>query len=174
VIYAVGVIFTLACLAICGKGDEEFNIDRMLHRGAYSDKSSHAIHTSPWQRLLGITSEFTIGDRFMAYALIIWQVGWITCFAVVTAMNLIFPGRFPTAWWANFWHLYLMSIFCLGIPITIWFTIGGIFDIRALFNTLASKDRDACDDGRVVLATETSSETEAASKEQTRNPVRFR
>ena len=158
-VYAVGIIFVLACLAVCRESEQEFNIDRMLHRGAYSDKASQLVRVSPWQRLLGITSEFTVGDRFLAFALITWQIGWITCFAVVTILNLIYPARFPTAWWASFWHIYIMSIFCLGVPITIWFTVGGILDIKGLFRTLADADRDVQDDGRVVLAEETPSES---------------
>ena len=34
--------------------------------------------------------------------------------------------------------------------VTIWFTWGGVHDIRGLFRLLATAKRDATDDGRVV------------------------
>ena len=37
---------------------------------------------------------------------------------------------------------------------TIWLTIGGVFDIRALFRTLKTMKRDATDDGRVIAEPE--------------------
>jgi hypothetical protein len=37
----------------------------------------------------------------------------------------------------------------MAIPATIWFTIGGISDVKALFKTLATAERDHTDDGRV-------------------------
>ena len=122
---------------------------------------------SPWNRLLGITSEFSKGDKFLAYALVIWQIGWIACFAIVSILNLRYPDRFPTAWWVGFWHVYIVSIYSLGLPITIWFTIGGILDIKELFKTLASKERNEQDDGRVVLASEPSSKADYNAAEST-------
>lgn len=161
---AVAVIYTLVCLLTCQKNTEhDFNLDWMLHRGAYSDKTSeeiaNAAKVSLSQRLVGITSEFSTGDKVLAMLLIVWQLGWTICFFVVNAMNLITPGKFPVTWWAEFWHIYLLSLFFMGIPITIWFTIGGVFDIKALFKSLASNERNAADDGRVVCEPDVESET---------------
>lgn len=158
--YAIVLLYVLVCLAVCRETEHEFNLDRMLHRGEYSDKTSEeiaqSVHVSPWQKLLGITSEFTTGDKVLAMLLLVWQLGWSACFVVVSAINLAMPGTFTMQWWAHFWHLYLMSMFVLGFPITVWFTIGGVLDIKLLFKVLSNPERDAADDGRVIVEPEPS------------------
>jgi SSS family solute:Na+ symporter len=168
VTFAIILLYVLVCLAVCRDCEHEFNLDRMLHRGRYSDKTSEELakeaHVSPWQKLLGITSEFTTGDKVMAMLLLVWQLGWSACFVVVSVINLASPGTFPISWWAHFWHLYLMSLFVLGIPITVWFTIGGVLDIKMLFRILSNPERDATDDGRVVHEPEEIILTQAAEE----------
>ena len=38
----------------------------------------------------------------------------------------------------------------VGVVTTIWFAIGGIWDLRRLFKRLAAKEANVLDDGRVV------------------------
>ncbi len=97
---------------------------------------------------MGITEEFRPTDKILAAALVIWNFGWFTTFVVLTVVNLTFKA--PTSWWAGYWHVIVMMNFVMGIPITIWFAIGGFKDIKALLRTLATATRDQTDDGRVV------------------------
>jgi hypothetical protein len=102
---------------------------------------------------VGITKEFSVGDKVLAYALVIWNFGWLTAFFIITALNLVV--KFSDAWWSGFWKLNLWLNFCIGIPATIWFTVGGISDIKGLFHILKHTQRDQTDDGRVQREEET-------------------
>jgi hypothetical protein len=67
----------------------------------------------------------------------------------MTVLNAVIPNHFSVNWWSNFWHIYIISLFVLSIPICAWFTIGGVMDIKHLFHSLATTVRDSRDDGRV-------------------------
>jgi len=148
----------ISCLAsyvvvsLLTKNEEGFLLERVLHRGRYAIKGDHveAIHKppSPWMRLVGITSEFSVTDRVLAYALVIWNFGWFAVFVVATLCHL-FSGT-STKGWATFWHLWVWTQILIGVPATVWFTIGGISDMRKLIRRLFTLARDAEDDGRVV------------------------
>jgi hypothetical protein len=151
---SVAMLYTIVCMIICRKGEYEFNIEKMLHRGKYGDADAVELakssHVSVWQKLLGITDEFTKGDKFVSISAMVWNMTWAVTFIVVSILHFAFKMNFSNDWWAHFWKLYLMLFFILGIPVTVWITIGGIMDIKALFVTLSSAVRDHTDDGRVT------------------------
>jgi hypothetical protein len=96
---------------------------------------------------VGISPEFTLSDRILAFALVIWNFGWFVTFLVFTAIHFTFGTS--TEWWTRFWHFYLLMQFCISVPVVIWFTVGGILDMKALFHTLRNLVRDQADDGTV-------------------------
>ncbi len=53
---------------------------------------------------------------------------------VVTRLNLVSP--FSDQWWSMFWKSFLWLYFIISLPVTVWFTIGGIHDIKALYRDL--------------------------------------
>jgi SSS family solute:Na+ symporter len=154
------VVYIVVSLLTCRPG-QEFDLDKMLHRGKYRVAHDHVAEhtTSRWLQIVGITSEFSTWDRVLAIALVVWNAGWFLTFLVVTVMNLVV--EFPYAWWSRFWHFYIWLYFIISVPATIWFTIGGIHDIRALFRELSTIERDHTDDGRVVREAETEAEAPA-------------
>jgi SSS family solute:Na+ symporter len=128
-----------------------FNLDNMLHRGAYSQTdSAESKHTvsSIWLKLLGITPPFTLGDRLWVIASLIWNFGWLAVFILGTLANMFWP--LSDSLWMNFWRVYVLLYFVVGCPTTVWFSIGGLRDIRDLLRTLDSTVRNHADDGRVV------------------------
>lgn len=131
-----------------------FNLDRMLHRGKYSTKGEHAVAKdaakSVWWKLTGITKEFTRTDRFLAIALLLWNLSWFTIFIIGTIYNVMINKNVTEDSWAKFWHVWIWLQLIIGIPITVWFTLGGIRDIRRVFARLATLERNDLDDGRVV------------------------
>lgn len=131
-----------------------FNLTRLLHRGQWALPGEHTLHEELkiglWQKMVGITKEFSRVDRFLAVALVIWNLGWVALFAVVTVMNVIRP--FSDGWWASFWHGYIWFYLVFNIILAVWFTIGGVVDIRFLMRQLATVQRDSTDDGRVIHA----------------------
>jgi len=128
-----------------------FNLTRLLHRGEWAIEGDHTFYEQLkinfWQRLVGINKEFSPVDRFLAVALVVWNLGWVGLFLVVTVLNVISP--FSVAWWAGFWRGYVWFYLVFNIVLAIWFTTGGIMDIRYLLRKLATVSRDATDDGRV-------------------------
>jgi SSS family solute:Na+ symporter len=147
---SAALIYILVSLLFPAK-EREYNLERMLHRGRYRIKEDHVAEEevrSRWQQIVGITREFSRGDRILALALVAWNATWFTWFVVFSVVNLFFPVSDMA--WARYWHVQAIIIPCvLSVPATIWFTIGGVHDIRALFESLKTATRDVNDDGRV-------------------------
>lgn len=132
----------------------EFNMNRMLHRGPYAveqyaREAPLSAEPSIWQKLIGIDENFTRGDRILSYCVFGWGMFWLSVFFAVTAINLVHP--WPTSWWAQYWRIVgILMPLALGTVTSVWFTIGGIRDLRRLFRHLRTIRRDVLDDGRVV------------------------
>jgi SSS family solute:Na+ symporter len=141
----------LAVSLLTGETHKAANLEKILHRGKYAVPTEQSEAKQPvrstWLRILGITEHFSLTDKILAVALVVWNLGWFATFLVVTGIHFTFGTS--TEWWAKFWHFYIIMQFWIGVPATFWFTIGGIYDIRALFKTLAHIVRDHTDDGSV-------------------------
>jgi len=145
------VVYGITSLLTCR---EDFDMDRMLHRGAYAVESEKKYETKSktrvtWGKLIGLDEHFTFGDKILAGGLFGWSMIWFVVFVVGTIWNLITP--WPITVWSSFW--YVVGI---GIPIffafvtAIWFTWGGIRDMRLFFRRLREERVDALDNGMVV------------------------
>ena len=130
-----------------------FNMDRMLHRGRYDTKGDHVAASDgirrAWLRYVGITNEFSKLDRLLAVGLVVWNFGWLGVFVVATIYNFVIH-RISVDWWVSFWWFWLLLQVIIGVPVTVWFTIGGLADMKRVFHRLATLSRDDTDDGRVV------------------------
>ena len=98
-------------------------------------------------RLFGITSEFTRFDRFTAYVIFGWTMALAAMFFLGTIYGTLFDISDDA--WASFWYFFLWHLFVVFVISTIWLTIGGLRDIRKMFEVLSSSQRDFSDDGRV-------------------------
>ncbi len=128
----------------------EFDLDRLLHRGKYAEDFGVAADEPPkglWARLSGTGKEFTRSDKFIAAMLVVWNLSFVFIYIVVTTMH--FTIGEPEWWWARFWHATWILQFIVGIPVTILVSVGAIRDMRSLFRSLDSDDRDHSDDGWV-------------------------
>lgn len=142
---AVSVYVIVSLLT--SRGRAPFNLDKMLRRKKYAEKDSSATRESKWQLITGINEEFSRFDRFIAISLVVWALGWFVTFGVVTTLH--FTGSIPGSWWPNFWHFYIWLMIAISIPVLIWTSIGGLCDIRGLFKSLATAERNDKDDGSV-------------------------
>lgn len=135
---------------------EDFNLDRMLHRGVYADPddaagAQAAARTRPgwWSRLVGIDADFTRRDRWVAGSLVAWTLLWFGIVVTGTVWNLVSPWSNRT--WSAFWHVAGMWVpVCTVVMTGVWFTIGGVGDIRRFFARLKVKRVDPLDNGVVV------------------------
>jgi SSS family solute:Na+ symporter len=143
--------YTVVSAATGGFG-YAFNLRKMLRRDRPAAEApppvSASLMRARWMEVIGITREFSLGDRLLAFAMIGWNLASFTVFLVFSAINLVHPVA--DAVWAIYWRTFLTVLATLSVPAVIWFTIGGVIDIRALFRTLNTAERDQSDDGRVL------------------------
>jgi len=137
---------------------ERFNLDRMLHRGEYrlaaEDTGAMKVEVErkrSWvQRFLGFNEEYTKGDRILAWSVFYWTMGNFAVFVVAVVWNLVF-GRWSDDTWFEFWKYYAVGLVSVvALVTTVWFTIGGVVDLRRLFRSLETFHADVADDGRVI------------------------
>ncbi len=132
-----------------------FNLDRLLHRGKYNTDGTAEIQSKwTWRsaggKLVGITSDYTRGDKIIAWGVVGYTLVYqlILSFLVVLIWNLIDP--WPLSWWSSYYFIiYFVTSPLIGIITAIWFCWGGVRDIRQLFRDLAKRVDNPLDDGRV-------------------------
>ena len=129
---------------------ENFNLDKMLHRGKYKIKSDVAEGNKPARKLkiFGITDEFTAKDKFIYFITIAWSMGWMSIFLIGTTYAIV-TGRTTTIGWARFWQIKFWIFVIASVTVTVWLIIGGIQNMVAMFKDLAVLKRNDLDDGRV-------------------------
>lgn len=134
---------------------EPYNLDRLLHRGIYSIDGEKKIK-SAWTlrnafgKLIGITPEYTTGDRIIAWAVFCYSFVYqiLLAFVAVLIWNLISP--WPASWWSVYFFVVSLAVTgVVAVISTVWFVWGGIRDARRLFRDLAVRVDNPLDDGRV-------------------------
>ncbi|MEN8254308.1 MAG: sodium:panthothenate symporter [Verrucomicrobiota bacterium] len=151
----LGTIAYVAASLLTGGRRKPYNLDRLLHRGQYNTDGVEEVRSawtwrSTWGKLIGITPDYTRGDKIIAWGVFgytfVYQFGF--SFLMVVAWNAITP--WPVAWWSSYYFIiYLVVTPVIGIITSVWFTWGGIRDIRQLFKDLARRVDNPLDDGRV-------------------------
>ncbi len=142
--------YIVGSLATCR---ENYNMDRLLHRGAYARGADapEPVDQPPrtLRRLIGIDEHFTRGDKALSLFVFGWSMFFFGVWLVITVWNLAAP--WPDAWWANyFWVMGVGFALLVGTITGVWFTWGGLRDLRRLFRRLQTLERNVLDDGRVV------------------------
>jgi SSS family solute:Na+ symporter len=136
---------------------EDFNLERMLHRGKYAaikeevgEKVIKPAGRRVWLgKLAGFDEDFTLGDKWIAGGLLGWMVFWFIVFVVGSIWNLMAP--WPLSVWSAFWHVTSIGLpICFAVVTAVWFTWGGLRDMRALFRNLREQRVNHLDDGTVV------------------------
>lgn len=136
---------------------EPFNLDRLFHRGKYADADSIVVEAPVWtwknlyNNLVGITPEYTRGDKIIAWSVVIWSLvyGFGIMFCGVLIWNFFSP------WSAEAWSMYfyintIPTALIVGAVSTVWFFVGGFIDTRCLIRDLEKRVANTLDDGRVV------------------------
>lgn len=131
---------------------KDFDLDAMLHRGAHAIPGEHravvtASEPQGFWKLLGMTSEFTRGDRLIYYLKVGWTSFWFLTFVIGTVWALAFG--IPTSIWAAWWSFVVALGALVGAITIVWFLWGGTIDFFRLFRDLRGEDPDRLDDGTV-------------------------
>ena len=89
--------------------------------------------------------EFTIGDKVIYISSYVWIFIWTVVFAVGTVYNLTHDGG--DAGWMQYWKYYVIIFVVVSAFVVVWFTIGGIIDMKSMFKQLSVMKRDDKDSG---------------------------
>ena len=127
----------------------------MLHRGKYDIEYKREMKSTwTWKnfynKLIGITPEYTTGDKVIAWSYFVYSFIYRFggTFVVVVIWNLISP------WPVEYWGWYFLIVF-LCVPgvmaaiTAVWFGIGGAVDLYRMFRDLEQREINELDDGRV-------------------------
>ncbi len=127
------------------------DMDRLLHRGKYASAGETATSfrdATTWLQRLGFTRDFTGTDRVITYITVGWPLVWTVIFIVGTGYCLTYGAS--AAAWMTYWRWWTWFILACGVVVTVWFTIGGVRDMRRLYRELGTRRIDTTDDGRVA------------------------
>jgi solute:Na+ symporter, SSS family len=151
---AMSVVIYLA-VSLLGRR-KDFNLDKLLHRGKYAvaeDVVVGEIQTSAkskWQVFwskLGLTDEFSTGDRIIFFSLYGGMFFWVAIFIFIIIFHFI-VGTSPL-FWIRYWRYYALLSIPLYMGFTLWILVGGIVDARKMFRLLRTSKKDEKDDGWV-------------------------
>jgi SSS family solute:Na+ symporter len=149
-VIAMTVYFVISLL----KRGEPFNMDKMLHRGAYTVKADdHTVAEQPvkgFRALMGVTKEFTRSDRIIYVISVSWTLFFAGVFLIGTIWNSLVKA--PDTAWLAYWKYYVGLFLCVGTVTTLWFSIGGFVDVIRMFKRLKVIQRNEADDGTVFKA----------------------
>jgi SSS family solute:Na+ symporter len=143
------VVFIVVSLSTC---KDDYNMDKLLHRGKYaiqSDRSRETFQKRSWlMRKLGITDEFSTFDKMIYLTLIVWTILYSGVFLCVTLYNIVNP--LSSSAWASIWFWLLGLKVSVAFGAGIWFALGGMRDTFRLFKALKTVEPDEADDGTVI------------------------
>ncbi len=132
-----------------------FNLERMLHRGKYATEGSKNITSvwtwkSVWGKLIGITPEYTRGDKVIAWSVFLYSFVYhfLITFIIVIIWNGFHP--WPLEWWG--YYFLVVSLVIPGIAAaitTVWFGIGSTIDLVRMFRDLRHRVANPLDNGMV-------------------------
>ena len=155
--YFITMLITLSlyCVVSYFTMKKPFNLDRMLHRGIYNldGDNKERLHWSlrtAFSKLLGITKEYTTGDKIIAWSFFFYSFvyNFICIFVIVIIWNIFSP--WPINWWGNyFFFVSLVMPVTMAAISTFWFGIGGVIDLLRLFRALKARVDNHLDNGQV-------------------------
>jgi SSS family solute:Na+ symporter len=128
----------------------DFNMDKLLHRGKYAIEGEmkviDEVPAKGW-KVLGMGKEFTKGDKFIYIVSYAWIFSWTLIFIIGTIYSL--SHDVPDSNWLSYWKYYVIVYALVSAVVVIWFTIGGMVDMKSMFKQLSVMKRDDADDGFV-------------------------
>jgi SSS family solute:Na+ symporter len=148
---AVICIALYITVSLCTKQNPDFDMDRMLHRGKYADEKKKELKSKfrkGWKAIFNITPEFSFWDKVLLYITTGWAFVFFGIFIIGTIYNLFYDVSDDA--WAKWWLFYVIFIAIAGTIVLLLYIIGGLFDLRYMFNMLKSSQRDDADDGTVI------------------------
>jgi Na+/proline symporter len=156
-VYLATMLISLALYVVVSKLTMKapFNIDRMLHRGIYNldgDKKQKIAWSfrTVLSKMIGITSEYTTGDKLIAWSFFGYSFiyNFLIAFVLVVVWNAFAP--WPVLWWGHYFFIVTLVVpGVMAVISTFWFGIGGAIDLFRLFRDLKKREVNPLDCGWV-------------------------
>jgi SSS family solute:Na+ symporter len=145
--------------------ERDFDMDSLLHRGRFAvEEDGTRAGPSPAatarepetvgarmlggiKLLLGSGRDFTRRDRFICRVTYAWVMGWFGVLVIGTVVSL--TGDVTDSAWMKYWYATVVIRVVASVMILVWFTCGGVLDLRKMFARLKTMQRDDADDGTV-------------------------
>jgi SSS family solute:Na+ symporter len=135
---------------LTGRGRRTFDLDKMLRRGAFLVKEEYTVVSAApdkgW-KVLGMGKEFTPFDKVIYLATYGWTLAWVIVFVAGSLLNL--TGQVGTAAWMTFWKTYVWIYLVVSVIVVVWFSTGGLIDLKKMIRALTTMTRDHSDTGFV-------------------------
>lgn len=147
----IAMVLYIIVSLVTGSPDKAVNFSKLFHRGKYAvevEPIKDEYQGKAWLRVIGITKEFSKSDKGLAIFLVVWNLLNFLWFVIFSAVNLC-CNISDNAWIWN-WRVIITINAILSLPCAVWFTVGGLIDIKALLKHLETAKRDETDDGRVL------------------------
>ena len=153
VIATASAIVAYVIVSLLSRKGNSVDYDRMFHRGKYilEDEEKDSVkfnEPGAFSRILGITKEFNLKDKFIYFGVMLWGVLWVIVFAVGTIIHLTYG--ISDRVWAIYWRINITIYFMVSTLVSIWLITGGLGNIKELFKRLREIKRNDLDDGSVV------------------------
>ncbi len=145
---ASSIVYIL--VSLLGKR-QAFDMDRMLHRGLYDiKKETQVVEEQPLRgwKVLGMGKEFTRGDKFIYVMTYAWTFTWVMVFLIGTIFNL--TRDVGNGSWMSVWKIYIWAYLIASVIVVVWFSTGGIINLKDMIKQLKTMKRDHRDSGFVV------------------------
>jgi SSS family solute:Na+ symporter len=156
--YFGAIVMYIATSLVTSRGRPAFNMDRMLHRGAYAieDRDApEAATLAKWvgrvgrlERRVGIDGDFTRGDKLVYWLCIALGLGMVAVFVGLMVWDIAF--RPDEAAWMTVWKVFVTLAVSLLSVVFVWFLVGGGLNLRDLIHALSDIRRIDADDGFVA------------------------
>ena len=103
-----------------------------------------------FKKMIGITPEFTTGDKIITWSVFIYSFVYkfLIAFVLVVVWNIFSPWK--PAWWGHYFFVIYLAVPLFAAFVTMfWFIIGGVIDMRRLFRDLEKRIANPLDNGQV-------------------------
>lgn len=149
---SIGVA-VVSYIVVSMMGNRVFDMDKLLHRGAYAVAGDTAVEANRGPRaalwkMFGMGREFTRRDKVICILAYAWTFSWMAFFLVITGWNFLVKP-FSDAFWLGFWRVFIWINVVAAVIVIVWFAIGGFRDLFRMLKQLKTMERDHSDDGFV-------------------------
>jgi len=119
----------------------DVNFNEIFNRSAEDIESRK---TRKWWQFAPEVPKF---DRILIPCIYGGVITFVACFVGAWIYNTNHEVGIES--WLKFWHVYIFTMFWLGVAFMIWVITGGFRDLIAMFRNLKTQEADAADDGSV-------------------------